>query len=112
MSYIRCLSNPDDCYCYHDVNGSVYISTKETIKQGIKNGKFGVGVFIPAREFYGLVKKFHTSWDTEVKWGQFSIKECKGFRKYQLTYKDQSFKLWQVTWHYIVQKIAHQRNWK
>lgn len=107
MSFIRCLSNPDGAYVYHHVNGNVVFTTdycwsninspKNKYRAGMENP-----FYVPSRYFYGLVKKFIKNYHSDCNYGDFSIKECDGHRKYILTYKGRSIKLWQVTWSYIV----------
>jgi hypothetical protein len=100
MSFIRCLNNPDHAYIYEHANGNVCIHSKE-INKKLNFGRYE----IPRDIFYGLVKKFIKNYNEHCSYKGFSIKECDKYSKYLFIYGNKKFKLWQVTWHYVVNNV-------
>lgn len=102
MSFIRCLNNPDGAYVWHDVNGFVRFTNLGGTGKPRFRATLEKPFEVPARHFYGLMRKWLREGRLEMSYGKFSIKECDEGSRYLLTYKGRSIKLWQVTWHYIV----------
>jgi hypothetical protein len=65
MSYIRCLSNPEGLYIWHDINGQIAIS------------QYGSNIkWIPYRTFNGLIKKWNRNyWEYPCKYGLANLEE-------------------------------------
>ncbi|KKN89759.1 hypothetical protein LCGC14_0236050 [marine sediment metagenome] len=123
MSFIRCLSNPESLYVYHNVYG--FINWIMTLPNG---ERFQMN--IPPRTFYGLVRKYVREYFTlPVKWGKMSIDEVwtsqktgkmlgelnstesrlqgEADLKIRVCYEDQECFLWDVTWDTVVYGVAH-----
>lgn len=105
MSFIRCLNNPDRAYVYHSVSGYIYFTLKERKGSQKYAARMDNPFSVPAKVFYGLVKKFVKNYHQDCEYKGFSIKECDKFSKFLLTYNGRSIKLWQVTWEYIVRNV-------
>ena len=123
MSFIRCLSNPESLYVYHNVYG--FIDWIMTLPKG---ERFQMN--IPPRTFYGLIRKYVQEYFTlPVKWGKMSVDEVwtsqktgkvlgalndeepriegEADLKVRVRYKDQECVLWDVTWDMVVQGVVH-----
>jgi len=116
MSYIRCTSNPEGLYVYHDVRGTIFFDS----------------VDIPANLFYRFIKLM-PRWDSNFKRGRLEIKEvavpCE--REIPVELKDiyknldiqpciskicfyyqgvEIARMWPVTWKYIYENVMRYIN--
>lgn len=102
MSYIRCLSNPEGLYIWHDTSGYIVVS-------------YRAGMFACAVEDFNYLLE---QWDKN---GTFasrptcSVKETKKF-KVQLTLRGHDgqkppkrITMWLVTWAYICRHLPRKR---
>lgn len=124
MSFIRCTSNPEGLYVYHNVDGTI-----TWVGKGMETE-----TKIPANLFYTFVKKM-SYWNAEFKRGSLEIKETfyrtgkkltpdikrineaykaqgsqnllvPGNTKITLFYKGvEVARMWPVTWRYIYDNV-------
>lgn len=102
MSYIRCLSNPESLYIWGETNCVQIACGQKDLLQ------------MPTRTFHGLLKKFESFEEQDVKYGDATLfykKIGKNF-KWEMNYKTwkQPIRLWDVTLKYIV--FTNSFKWK
>jgi hypothetical protein len=89
MSFIRCLSNPEGLYIWHDVGNFIAITGDQI--PGIWE--------INTRHWYGLLRQYRKNSRT-CKYGSISIRENENF-KVVLKTPHGEIEMWLVTWDYI-----------
>lgn len=94
MSYIRCLSNPEQLYVYHNCNGQVDFWVADKLYT------------MPFKTFSGLmesaIKEF--SWRHKAKCGSAKIYVNKHY-KIVIGYKKWKIEMFEVTFHYILNQF-------
>ena len=132
MSYIRCLSNPENLYIWEDVDGTVTFSHRVRPPLASKEPKGDGNPFcitMPAREFKAACRKWARDGSEDVKAGNFSAKLMQVLldtgkpppAKYhkippsesppseflvRIGYKRKFVFLWLVTWEYVVRNVC------
>jgi hypothetical protein len=137
VSYIRCLSNPEGLYMWHDVSGKVAMCCSAILD---KHGNPKV-LYFPAKDFFKAVRLWEDNYGEPVKVGDIELREVwvnvktgriredpknrkeamksvrrmfrKSAAKYDLKilfrYKRERIFMWQVTWEYAVNQVLCQK---
>ena len=123
MAFIRCLSNPEGLYIWHDISRKIYITCAKDEFQANKAKK------IPAWIWYGYFEKYknnHGFWRNRTdlnEYGSFRGLECgedriliNNLNEYRCYIKYDGWKIYMypVTFHYIANNVIKtlQRNRK
>lgn len=135
MSYIRCLSNPERLYAWHDVDGTVHIhyGGPYMVKPPLSKGE---EMRVPLRTFMHAIKHWDDTgnWEDRTSIRGFTIEEVhiylktgkpvpnfknnkdairylKDSKKHpseykiRVSYKGNFIHLWRVTWQYVVNNV-------
>lgn len=130
MAYIRCFSNPEGLYVWHDIAGHIAITHCRKKPFASKEGFVDEQFHVPLKEWYGLFANLydhHNGQVTDIKYGDFSIKEERINSKtgeivpddinleklskidyteqYKISYKKDFVYVWQVTLQYLANNV-------
>jgi hypothetical protein len=134
MSYIRCISNPEGLYIWHDFDGDVKITwsnVKPPLSYNVKDKKWPIPMMsVPVRVFQSACKKWDEHPYNAVNVKGFTVEEIhvnvktgkrikeKEFIKIinkvkseflvRIAYKKKFVYLWPVTWDYVVNSALRQ----
>ncbi len=96
MSIIRCLSNPENLYIWHDICGEVAVSDNQS------------AWFIPYKTFCRVMSKW-LDWPQDVRYRGCKIEEIQeegpDIFRWKLSYKNRSVVMWKVTLFYVASHI-------
>ena len=138
MSYIRCLSNPERLYAWHDIDGTVHLhyGGNKAVKPPLSKGE---EMRVPYKTFIRAVQNWdaHGGFEGRTSYRGFTIEEIhvylktgklfdperwKSASKYidhsaknpnefliRVSYKGNFIHLWGVTWQYVVNNVMERR---
>jgi hypothetical protein len=133
MSYIRCLSNPEGLYVWHDVDGTVHLHYGGRKKPKSPLSK-GTEMRVPYRTFVRAVERWEASGEDRTSVHGFEIEELHVYLKtgkrvpdfksnedairylkdarknpseykIRVSYGGSFIHLWSVTWQYVVNNV-------